>query len=78
MLERLLPQLQPEARQSLMAAQSQLQSREFRPKVRPFPAVRDLFERLQSLDVQVGIATTSSFESTVDRRPQDSSRMLWP
>ena len=28
-------------------------------------------ESLQSLDVKVGIATTSSFESTVDRRPQD-------
>jgi phosphoglycolate phosphatase-like HAD superfamily hydrolase len=58
MLQTLLPQEPAEVLQELAAAQGELYTSEFLPRVRPFSAVRDLFEILKSKDILIGIATT--------------------
>jgi phosphoglycolate phosphatase-like HAD superfamily hydrolase len=58
MLEQLLPAQSREARHALLSAQGKLYKSDFLPRVRPFPAVRDLFETCKESGMLLGLATT--------------------
>ena len=58
MLEQLLPLESSDARAQLLEAQGRRYRSHFLRHARPFPGVRELFERLKGWDVAIGLATT--------------------
>jgi HAD superfamily hydrolase (TIGR01509 family) len=58
MLEQLLPRESQDIKHRLLEAQGDCYRTQFLLRARPFPGVRELFERLKQRDVLIGIATT--------------------
>jgi phosphoglycolate phosphatase-like HAD superfamily hydrolase len=58
MLEQLLPAESPDTRQQLLKAQGETYRKDFLPRAKSFPGVRELFESLKQAGTLVGIATT--------------------
>lgn len=58
MLEQLVPGDSAQTKQALVKRQGEIYKAEYLPRVRPFPAVRDLFEMLKGEGVALGLATS--------------------